>query len=177
MTAKEFFSNDENIHYIKKVSKSFYQNSILIYYLEEEDYIQEQMMTIARKIRFYKEDKCQLNTYLIMCLKNKHGEIFRKMVSDKRKVNNPLYLHYLDRVNENETDSYNYLPTKEEDSTLEFILEDYKKILTEEEIEIIRYKYYGYSGKEIANKMDSNEKHIEYKMYYIRKKLNKISGE
>ena len=112
-----------------------------------------------------------------MCIKNKHHELYTNMVSNKRKVNNPLYLHYLDNKNDNETDSYNFIPAKDDENTIEFILDNYRYILNDKEIEILRYKYYGLSGKEIADKMNTNFKHIEYKMAVIRKKLNNISGD
>lgn len=176
MTGKEFFKNEENIKYIKTVSKNMYNNSVLVYYMEIEDYIQEQLFNMYRKIRFYKEDKSQLNTYMIMCIKNKHHELFTNMVNNKRKLNNPLYLHYLDNTNEHDSNSHNYIPSKDDDSTIDFILENFRNILNDKEIEILKYKYYGLSGKEIADKMDTTFRHIEYKMTVIRKKLNNISG-
>ena len=41
MNNKEFFKNEENIRYIKTVSKNMYINSVLVYYMELEDYTQE----------------------------------------------------------------------------------------------------------------------------------------
>ena len=70
MNSKEFFKNEENIRYIKTVSKNMYINSVLVYYMELEDYTQEQLFNMYRKIRFYKEDKSKLNTFMIMCIKN-----------------------------------------------------------------------------------------------------------
>ena len=177
MNGKEFFKDEENIKYIKTVSKNMYINSVLVYYMEIEDYLQEQLFNMYRKIRFYKEDKSKLKTYIIMCIKNKHHELYTNMVSNKRKVNNPLYLQYLDNKNDNETDSYNFIPGKDDDNSIEFVLDNYRYILNDKEIEILRYKYYGLSGKEIADKMNTNFKHIEYKMAVIRKKLNNISGD
>ena len=176
MKVNEFFNNEENIKYLKTVSKNMYKNSVLVYYMEDEDYIQEQMINMIKKIKFYKDDRSKLKTYIIMCVKNRHNELYNYMVSSRRRLNNPLYLHYLDDKNEKESDSHNIIPSKDDDNTIEFILDDYSKVLAKDEIEIIRYKYYGLSGKEIAAKMNTNYKHVEYKMRVIRKKLNNISG-
>ena len=177
MKVNEFFNNEENVKYLKTVSKNMYKNSVLVYYMEDEDYIQEQMINMVKKIKYYKDDRSKLKTYIIMCVKNRHNELYNYMVSSRRRLNNPLYLHYLDDKNEKESDSHNIIPSKDDDNTIEFILNDYSKVLAKEEIELLRYKYYGLSGKEIADKMNTNYKHIEYKMRVIRKKLNNISGE
>ena len=176
MKVNEFFNNEENVKYLKTVSKNMYKNSVLVYYMEEEDYNQEQMINMIKKIKFYKDDRSKLKTYIIMCVKNRHNELYNYMVSSRRRLNNPLYLHYLDDKNEKESDSHNIIPSKDDDNTIEFILNDYSKVLAKEEIELLRYKYYGLSGKEIADKMNTNYKHVEYKMRVIRKKLNNISG-
>ena len=176
MKVNEFFNNEENVKYLKTVSKNMYKNSVLVYYMEDEDYIQEQMINMVKKIKYYKDDRSKLKTYIIMCVKNRHNELYNYMVSSRRRLNNPLYLHYLDDKNEKESDSHNIIPSKDDDNTIEFILDDYSKVLAKDEIELIRYKYYGLSGKEIADKMNTNYKHIEYKMRVIRKKLNNISG-
>ena len=62
-------------------------------------------------------------------------------------------------------------------------LEDALQYITEIEelqdsktIEIIRYKYYGLTGREIGDIMGTNVKHVEYKTRVIRKKLNNVSG-
>ena len=175
MNGKEFFKNEENIRYIKSVSKNMYINSVLVYYMELEDYTQEQLFNMYRKIRLYKEDKSKLNTFMIMCIKNKHNELYYSMVRHKRKINNPLHLYYLDNTNDYDKDSYNYIQSKDDDNTIEFILENYKYLLNNEEMEILKYKYYGLTGKEIANLMDTTVKHVEYKMAVIRKKFNNIS--
>ena len=177
MKVNEFFNNEENVKYLKTVSKNMYKNSVLVYYMEEEDYNQEQMINMVKKIKFYKDDRSKLKTYIIMCVKNRHNELYNYMVSSRRRLNNPLYLHYLDDKNEKESDSHNIIPSKDDDNTIEFILNDYSKVLAKDEIELLRYKYYGLSGKEIADKMNTNYKHVEYKMRVIRKKLNNISGE
>ena len=177
MKVNEFFNNEENVKYLKTVSKNMYKNSVLVYYMEDEDYIQEQMINMVKKIKFYKDDRSKLKTYIIMCVKNRHNELYNYMVSSRRRLNNPLYLHYLDDKNEKESDSHNIIPSKDDDNTIEFILNDYSKVLAKDEIELLRYKYYGLSGKEIADKMNTNYKHVEYKMRVIRKKLNNISGE
>ena len=177
MKVNEFFNNEENVKYLKTVSKNMYKNSVLVYYMEDEDYIQEQLINMVKKIKFYKDDRSKLKTYIIMCVKNRHNELYNYMVSSRRRLNNPLYLHYLDDKNEKESDSHNIIPSKDDDNTIEFILNDYSKVLAKEEIELLRYKYYGLSGKEIADKMSTNYKHVEYKMRVIRKKLNNISGE
>ena len=176
MKVIEFFNNEENVKYLKTVSKNMYKNSVLVYYMEDEDYIQEQMINMVKKIKFYKDDRSKLKTYIIMCVKNRHNELYNYMVSSRRRLNNPLYLHYLDDKNEKESDSHNIIPSKDDDNTIEFILNDYSKVLAKDEIELLRYKYYGLSGKEIADKMNTNYKHVEYKMRVIRKKLNNISG-
>ena len=176
MKVNEFFNNEENVKYLKTVSKNMYKNSVLVYYMEEEDYNQEQMINMVKKIKFYKDDRSKLKTYIIMCVKNRHNELYNYMVSSRRRLNNPLYLHYLDDKNEKESDSHNIIPSKDDDNTIEFILNDYSKVLAKDEIELLRYKYYGLSGKEIADKMNTNYKHVEYKMRVIRKKLNNISG-
>ena len=177
MKVNEFFNNEENVKYLKTVSKNMYKNSVLVYYMEVEDYIQEQMINMVKKLKYYKDDRSKLKTYIIMCVKNRHNELYNYMVSSRRRLNNPLYLHYLDDKNEKESDSHNIIPSKDNDNTIEFILNDYSKVLAKDEIELIRYKYYGLSGKEIADKMNTNYKHVEYKMRVIRKKLNNISGE
>ena len=176
MKVNEFFKNEENVKYLKTVSKNMYKNSVLVYYMEEEDYNQEQMINMVKKLKFYKDDRSKLKTYIIMCVKNRHNELYNYMVSSRRRLNNPLYLHYLDDKNEKESDSHNIIPSKDDDNTIEFILNDYSKVLAKDEIELLRYKYYGLSGKEIADKMNTNYKHVEYKMRVIRKKLNNISG-
>ena len=176
MKVNEFFNNEENVKYLKTVSKNMYKNSVLVYYMEDEDYIQEQMINMVKKIKYYKDDRSKLKTYIIMCVKNRHNELYNYMVSSRRRLNNPLYLHYLDDKNEKESDSHNIIPSKDDDNTFEFILNDYSKVLAKDEIEILRYKYYGLSGKEIADKMNTNYKHVEYKMRVIRKKLINISG-
>ena len=51
MNGKEFFKDEENIKYIKTVSKNMYINSVLVYYMEIEDYLQEQLFNMYRKIR------------------------------------------------------------------------------------------------------------------------------
>lgn len=177
MMVNEFFNNEENVKYLETVSKNMYKNSVLVYYMEDDDYIQEQMINMVKKLKFYKDDRSKLKTYIIMCVKNRHNELYNYMVSSRRRLNNPLYLHYLDDKNEKESDSHNIIPSKDDDNTIEFILNDYSKVLAKDELELIRYKYYGLSGKEIADKMETNYKHIEYKMRVIRKKLNNISGD
>lgn len=176
MKVNEFFNNEENIKYLTTVSRNMYNNSVLIYYMELEDYIQEQLFNMVKKIKFYKDDRSKLKTYIIMCVKNRHNELYNYMAVGRRKINNPLFLHYLDDKNDKDSDSHNIIPSKDDDNTIEFILDDYSRVLNKKEIDIIRYKYYGLSGNEIAYKMNTNYKHIEYKMRVIRKKLNNISG-
>ena len=95
--------NSEVYGYYNIILAQLYKASPLIYFMELEDYKQEQHLNTIKRLEVY-NDKYALSTFLHLITETKHKMMLREYNTNKRKANNPQKLLYLDQqtdINEN----------------------------------------------------------------------------
>lgn len=155
-----------------------YLNLAETFGIEEKDLVQEGLIGLSKAIETYDSTKNVLfYTYVTLCIETSIKSALRTASKKKHQsLNNSISLDklYEEEININEiikdetSDPSIQLLDKE---SIDEILLDSKKILTEFEYEVFRLKAEGYSNEEIAKKVNKEKKSIENTLFRIKNKL------
>ena len=150
---------------------------------EMEDIVQEGMIGLYKAIKGYdKKKNASFKTFATMCIKH---QIQSAIKVANAKKNSPLSNSVsLQSFSENSDDD-DFLPVnlifqvspdekiinKEDYRNL---LENIKKMLSEKELQVLKYYLKGYTYKEISNILGTSEKSIDNSLSRIKSKLKKL---
>lgn len=150
---------------------------------EMEDIVQEGMIGLYKAIKGYdKKKNASFKTFATMCIKH---QIQSAIKVANAKKNSPLSNSVsLQSFSENSDDD-DFLPVnlifqvspdekiinKEDYRNL---LENIKKMLSEKELQVLKYYLKGYTYKEISNILGTSEKSIDNSLSRIKSKLKKM---
>ena len=172
MDFNTIIENEKIMKTIKYLCWSYYETSIIKYSMEYEDYYQEQLIALYKKLLSYNEEKSSIKTFLEMCIKTNHIDIYRSVSAEKNKINNNQNKFYIDAELSDGHDSHSILKGEDDVSlTMEFFKENYKELLTEEEYKIVDYLIMGYSQIETGKILGFKPQQIKYKIKKIREKM------
>ena len=147
-----------------------YRTSPLIYFMELEDYKQEQHLNTIRRLDAY-NDKYALSTFIHLIVETKHKMMVRAYNTDKRKANNPQNLFYLDQqtsINE-EIDFHGLLTLNEDvDNDITFNIID---VMSKDEQTMVGLMLMNYKRYEIAKLMGISKNTVTNRMNSLRNKL------
>lgn len=151
---------------------------------EMEDIVQEGMIGLYKAIKGYdKKKNASFKTFATMCIKH---QIQSAIKVANAKKNSPLSNSVsLQSFSENSDDD-DFLPVnlifqvspdekiinKEDYRNL---LENIKKMLSEKELQVLKYYLKGYTYKEISNILGTSEKSIDNSLSRIKSKLKKLT--
>ena len=151
---------------------------------EMEDIVQEGMIGLYKAIKGYdKKKNASFKTFATMCIKH---QIQSAIKVANAKKNSPLSNSVsLQSFSENSDDD-DFLPVnlifqvspdekiinKEDYRNL---LKNIKKMLSEKELQVLKYYLKGYTYKEISNILGTSEKSIDNSLSRIKSKLKKLT--
>ncbi len=151
---------------------------------EMEDIVQEGMIGLYKAIKGYdKKKNASFKTFATMCIKH---QIQSAIKVANAKKNSPLSNSVsLQSFSENSDDD-DFLPVnlifqvspdekiinKEDYRNL---LENIKKMLSEKELQVLKYYLKGYTYKEISNILGTSEKSIDNSLSRIKSKIKKLT--
>ena len=167
-----YLMNSNVYGYYNNLLEKMYKTSPLIYFMELEDYKQEQHLNTISRLKVY-NDKYALSTFVHLIAETKHKMMLREYNTNKRKANNPQNLLYLDQSSNieenkdfheiltinNDVDNditFNIIDVmnKDEQTMIGLILMNYKKQ--------DRAKMMGVSRNTITNRLSSLRNKLRY---------------
>ena len=172
MDFNTIMENDKLMRRVKYLSKSYYNTSIVKYCMEYEDYYQEQLIGIYKKLSLYNQEKSSINTFVEMCIKSNHIDIYRTVSAEKNKINNMQNKYYIDAEVCDSEDSHSILKGEDDiNISMSFFKETYKELLTDEEYKIVDLLLMGFSQIQVGKILGFKNQQIKYKIKKIREKL------
>lgn len=172
MDFNKIMENDKLMRRVKYLCKSYYDTSIVKYCMEYEDYYQEQLIGIYKKLSLYNEEKSSINTFVEMCIKSNHIDIYRTVSAEKNKINNVQNKFYIDAEICEGQDSHSILKGEDDiQISMKFFKEKYKDLLTEEEYKIVDLLLMDYSQIQAGKILEFKDQQIKYKIKKIREKM------
>ena len=172
MDFNSIIENEKLMKTINYLCWNYYETSVIKYCMEYEDYYQEQLIALYKKLLSYNEEKSSIKTFTEMCIKTNHIDIYRSVSAEKNKINNIQNKFYIDAQVCDSEDSHSILKGEDDVSlTMEFFKENYKELLTEEEYKIVDFLIMGYSQIETGKILGFKPQQIKYKIKKIREKV------
>ena len=165
-----YLMNSNVYGYYNNLLEKMYRTSPLIYFMELEDYKQEQHLNTIKRLKVY-NDKYALSTFIHLLVESKHKMMLREYKTNKRKVNNPQNLFYLDQqtdINENK-DFHDLLTINDEvDNDITFNIID---VMNKDEQTMIGLMLMNYKKQDIARLMGVSKNTITNRLNSLRNKL------
>lgn len=172
MDFNTIMENDKLIRRVKYLCKRNYHTSIVKYCMEYEDYYQEQLIGIYKKLSLYNKEKSSINTFVEMCIKSNHIDIYRTVSAEKNKINNIQNKYYIDAEVCDDEDSYSILKGEDDvNISMKFFKEKYKDLLSDEEYKIVDLLLMDFSQIQVGKILGYKDQQIKYKIKKIREKL------
>lgn len=172
MDFNKLIENEKILKIIKCLCRGYYDTSIVKYCMEYEDYFQEQLITIYKKLSLYNEEKSSIKTFIEMCIKTNHIDIYRTVSAEKNKINNIKNKFYIDAEICDGEDGHSIIKGEDDVAlTISFFRENYKELLSEEECKIVDFLIMGYSQTETEKMLGFKHQQIKYKIKKIRDKM------
>lgn len=172
MNFNKIMENDKIMRRVKYLCKSYYDTSIVKYCMEYEDYYQEQLIGIYKKLGLYNEGKSSINTFIQMCIKSNHIDIYRTVSAEKNKINNNQNKFYIDAEICEGQDSNTILKGEDDvNLSMRFFKEKYKDLLTDEEYRIVDLLLMDFSQIQAGKILGFKDQQIKYKIKKIREKM------
>lgn len=172
MDFNKLMENEEIKRKINYLCITYYETSIVKYCMEYEDYYQEQLFALYKKLLSYNKEKSSIKTFIEMCIKSNHIDIYRTVSAEKNKINNIQNKFYLDaEIGEG---IYAHDVIKGEDDvniSMKFFKEKYKDLLTDEEYKIVDLLLMDFSQIQVGKILGFKDQQIKYKIKKIREKM------
>ncbi len=156
--------------YYNKLLEKMYRTSPLIYFMDLEDYKQEQHLNTIKRLKAY-NDKYALSTFIHLLAETKHKMMIREYNTNKRKVNNPQHLLYLDQQTDNndKKDFHELLTINDDvDNDITFNIVD---VMNKDEQLMVGLMLMNYKKQEIAKIMGVSKNTITNRLNSLRNKL------
>ena len=163
--------NSKVYGYYDIILEKMYNTSPLIYFMDLEDYKQEQHINTIQRLEDY-NDKYALTTFIHLIAETKHKMMLRQYNTNKRKINNPQNLLYLDQSSsiDERLDFHEFLLVNDDvDNDITFNIID---VMTKDEQTMIGLLLMGYKKKDVAIMMGVAKNTISNRLNSLRKKLN-----
>ena len=165
-----YLMNSNVYGYYNNLLEKMYRTSPLIYFMELEDYKQEQHLNTITRLKVY-NDKYALSTFIHLIVDSKHKMILREYNTDKRKANNPQNLFYLDKSSEaDEKLNFHELLTINDDvdNDITFNIID---VMNKNEQTMVGLILMNYKKQDIAKLMGVSKNTISNRLNSLRNKL------
>ena len=156
--------------YYNILLEKMYRTSPLIYFMDLEDYKQEQHINTIKRLKGY-NDKYALSTFIRLITDSKHKMMLREYKTDKRKTNNPQNLLYLDSSSEvdEKLNLHELLTINDEvDNDITFNIID---VMDKNEQTMIGLILMEYKKQDIAKLMGVSRNTISNRLNSLRNKL------
>ena len=156
--------------YYNNLLEKMYRTSPLIYFMDLEDYKQEQHLNTITRLKVY-NDKYALSTFINLIAETKHKMMLREYKTNKRKANNPQNLLYLDQPNniDNRLDLYEFISINDGvDNDITFNIVD---VMSKDEQTMVGLMLMNYKKQDIAKIMGVSKNTITNRLHSLRNKL------
>ena len=165
-----YLMNSNVYGYYNNLLEKMYRTSPLIYFMELEDYKQEQHLNTIKRLKGY-NDKYALSTFVHLIADTKHKTMLREYNTDKRKANHPQNLFYLDKSGDtDEKINFHELITINDDvdNDITFNIID---VMNREEQALIGLILMEYKKQDIAKLMGISKNTVSNRLNSLRNKL------
>ena len=165
-----YLMNSNVYSYYNIILEKMYKISPLIYFMDLEDYKQEQHLNTIKMLKVY-NDKYALSTFIHLIAETKHKMLLREYNTNKRKANNPQNLLYLDQTsNTNDKIDFHEMLTinDEVDNDITFNIID---VMNKDEQTMIGLMLMNYKKQDIAKIMGVSKNTISNRLKSLRNKL------
>ena len=165
-----YLMNSNVYVYYNNLLKKMYRTSPLIYFMDLEDYKQEQHLNTIKRLKGY-NDKYALSTFIHLIVETKHKMMLREYKTNKRKINNPQNLFYLDQqTDNNENKDFHELLTINDDvdNDITFNIFD---VMNKDEQTMVGLMLMNYKKQDIARLMGVSKNTITNRLNSLRNKL------
>ena len=163
--------NSKVYGYYNNLLEKMYKTSPLIYFMELEDYKQEQHLNTIKRLKVY-NDKYALSTFIHLIAETKHKMMLREYNTNKRKVNNPQNLLYLDQTNDTigkKLDFHELIVINDEvDNDITFNIVD---VMNKDEQLMVGLMLMKYKKQDIARILGVSKNTITNRLNSLRNKL------
>ena len=165
-----YLMNSNVYGYYNNLLEKMYRTSPLIYFMDLEDYKQEQHLNTITRLKVY-NDKYALSTFINLIAETKHKMMLREYKTNKRKANNPQNLLYLDQPNniDNRLDLYEFISINDGvDNDITFNIVD---VMSKDEQTMVGLMLMNYKKQDIAKIMGVSKNTITNRLHSLRNKL------
>ena len=165
-----YLMNSKVYGYYNNLLEKMYRTSPLIYFMELEDYKQEQHINTLKRLKVY-NDKYALSTFIHLIAETKHKMMLREYNTNKRKVNNPQNLLYIDQSSniDDNKDFHEILAVNDEvDNDITFNIVD---VMNKDEQLMEGLMLMKYKKQDIARIMGVSKNTITNRLNALRNKL------
>ena len=165
-----YLMNSSVYDYYNNLLEKMYRTSPLIYFMDLEDYKQEQHINTIKRLKVY-NDKYALSTFVHLIAESKHKMMLREYNTNKRKANNPQNLLYIDQSsNIDENKDFHELLTINDnvENDITFNIVD---VMNKDEQTMIGLILMNYKKQDIAKLMGVSKNTITNRLNSLRKKL------
>ena len=165
-----YLMNSNVYGYYNNLLEKMYRTSPLIYFMELEDYKQEQHLNTIKRLKVY-NNKYALSTFMHLIAETKHKMMLREYNTDKRKANNPQNLLYLDKPTEenDKLDFHGLVAINDDvDNDITFNIVD---VMNKDEQLMVGLMLMNYKKQDIAKIMGVSKNTITNRLHSLRNKL------
>ena len=166
-----YLMNSNVYGYYNNLLEKMYRTSPFIYFMELEDYKQEQHLNTIKRLKVY-NDKYALSTFIHLIAETKHKMMLREYNTNKRKANNPQNLLYLDQTIDTigkKLDFHELLIINEDvDNDITFNIFD---VMNKDEQTMVGLMLMNYKKQDIAKLMGVSKNTISNRLNSLRNKL------
>ena len=165
-----YLMNSNVYGYYNNLLVKMYKTSPLIYFMDLEDYKQEQHINTITRLKVY-NDKYALSTFIHLIAETKHKTMLREYSTNKRKANNPQNLLYIDQPSNIEVnkDFHEILTINDDvDNDITFNIID---VMNKEEQLMVGLILMNYKKQDIAKIMGVSKNTIANRLNSLRNKL------
>ena len=165
-----YLMNSNVYGYYNNLLVKMYKTSPLIYFMDLEDYKQEQHLNTITRLKVY-NDKYALSTFIHLIAETKHKMMLREYKTDKRKANNPQNLFYIDQSSniEENKDFHELIAINDEvDNDITFNIVD---VMTKDEQTMVGLMLMDYKRQDIAKIMGVSKNTVTNRLNALRNKL------
>ena len=165
-----YLMNSNVYGYYNNLLEKMYRTSPLIYFMELQDYKQEQHINTIKRLKVY-NDKYALSTFIHLIVETKHKMMLREYNTNKRKANNPQNLLYIDQSSniEENKDFHEILTINDDvDNDITFNIVD---VMNKDEQLMVGLMLMNYKKQDIAKIMGVTKNTITNRLNSLRNKL------
>lgn len=165
-----YLMNSNVYGYYNNLLVKMYKTSPIIYFMDLEDYKQEQHLNTIKRLEVY-NNKYALSTFIHLIVETKHKMMLREYKTNKRKANNPQNLLYLDQQTDinDKLDFHELLTINDDvDNDITFNIID---VMNKDEQIMMGLILMNYKKQDIARIMGVSKNTITNRLNSLRDKL------